>query len=126
VERDVLPRGELVGGAYRIDGSLGRGGMGAVLRATDLRAGRQVALKVLLEGGASRAARFAREAELVARLDAVPGVVRVHARGEYRGLPWFAMELVEGEDLQRRLARGRLPVGEALELVERLARTLAE
>jgi hypothetical protein len=126
VERDVLPRGELVGGAYRVDGPLGRGGMGAVLRATDLRAGRQVALKVLLDGGASRAARFAREAELVARLDAVPGVVRVHARGEHRGLPWFAMELVEGEDLAQRLTRGRLPVREALELVERLARTLAE
>ncbi len=124
VVRDLFPPGELVDGRYRIEGPLGQGGMGAVYRARDVQAGRDVALKVLLTAEGTRVQRFEREAVLLARLDRVPGVVHVHARGEHRGLSWLAMDLVEGHDLERPLSRGPLPVDDALALVESVARTV--
>jgi hypothetical protein len=123
--------GTLVGGAFRIESVLGAGAMGGVFRALDVHTGRPVALKVMLPntGSTTRLQRFEREAQVLAGLD-VPGVVRIHASGAHEvqagsPLQWFAMELVEGEDLDRRLARGPLPVREATELLEAVARTLA-
>ncbi len=118
--------GELVGGAYRVVATIGQGGMGTVYRAVDVASGRQVALKLMLPHLVTpvRMARFAREAEVTARLDRLGGIVRVFASGVHRGAPYFAMELVEGEDLEALLERGPLPVERAVGLVERIARTM--
>jgi hypothetical protein len=94
---------------YQLGARLGGGGMGTVYRATDA-AGRAVAVKFLspaLAGTPELVARFAREVKLLAGLDH-PAIVRVLDQGEEAGVPWFAMELVEGEDLRARLLRGPL------------------
>jgi eukaryotic-like serine/threonine-protein kinase len=83
-------------GEYEVLGTLGRGGMGVVYRARERKTGRDVALKILLEGGGvNRLARFKREGELTAAFNH-PGIVRVHAAGELEGRPFLAYELVEG------------------------------
>ena len=123
----LLTSGEVVGGCWRVDAPLGQGGMGGVFQVTDLRTGRAAALKIMLPGGAARArqARFAREAQVLARITH-PGVVRVHASGEHRGMPWFVMELLEGQDLERLVARaGPLEPSAAAALVEQAARAVA-
>ncbi len=88
-------------GDFRILASIGEGGMGLVVRAEQISLGREVALKLvrperLFFPGARE--RFRREIEAVARLKH-PGIVPVYAVGEERGLPYFAMELVEGRSL---------------------------
>ena len=83
-------------GPFRILGLIGSGGMGAVYRALDPAAGREVAIKVLsgrLEG--AQRERFTREGEVTARLEH-PGIVRVHSAGEVDGLPFLAYELIAG------------------------------
>lgn len=92
---------------------LGEGGMGLVYRAEQASLEREVALKLVRPESlafASTRARFRREVEAVARLGH-PGIVQVHAVGEERGIPYFAMELVEGCSLAELLAhlRGRDP-----------------
>jgi len=98
----------LPGTRYRIERELGRGGMGVVYEATHADLGRKVALKVLdreLSGGEARA-RFVAEARAVARI-AHDGLVRLHEFGfTSDGHPFYAMELVQGEPLDRRLAEG--------------------
>jgi WD40 repeat protein len=108
---------------YEIEGVLGRGGMGVVYRARDLALQRTVALKLILAGGQAGAPerqRFQAEAEAVARLQH-PNVVQIHAVGEHGGVPYCALELVEGGSLAHRLAAGSLPAAEAAGLVEALA-----
>jgi serine/threonine-protein kinase len=102
----------LPGTRYRIEHELGRGAMGVVYEATHTDLGRRVALKVLdceLSGGEARS-RFVAEARAVARIDH-EGLVRLHEFGfTSEGRPFYAMELVEGEPLDRRLAtRGAYP-----------------
>ncbi|MGE0710765.1 MAG: WD40 repeat domain-containing serine/threonine protein kinase [Planctomycetota bacterium] len=81
---------------YELGEELGRGGMGVVLRARDLEAGREVALKLLLaQPDARRRARFQREGALAAALRH-PGIVAVHSAGEAAGLPYLVYELVPG------------------------------
>jgi serine/threonine-protein kinase len=88
-------------GPYICVGLLGRGGFGAVHRAWDRRLGRWVALKVLAQAGGREAAeRFRREAQLAASLSH-PGIAHVYEVGEHEGRLWFAMQLVEGESLDR-------------------------
>ncbi|MFN3243706.1 MAG: protein kinase domain-containing protein [Planctomycetota bacterium] len=88
-------------GPYELQARLGQGGMGAVYEGVDASLGRRVAVKVvrpdLLALGGARE-RFRREVEAVARLSH-PGIVPVYQVGEDDGLPWFAMELVDGESL---------------------------
>ena len=99
---DELP----VFGDYRVTRELGRGGMGIVYEASQRSLGRRVAVKVLGVDSApspSQIARFRREALVLARLDH-PHVVRVFDVGETAGQHWLAMDLVEGESLDRRLA----------------------
>jgi serine/threonine-protein kinase len=99
-------------GVYEIRSSLGAGGMGEVYRAHDPRLGREVALKILPPGVAARPdrlARFEREARAVAALSH-PNIVTIHSIEEADGLRFLTMELVEGESLDRLLARGPLSV----------------
>ena len=109
-------------GAYRIDGELGRGGMGEVYRARDCTLERDVAIKVLprdLADDRERRARFEREARLLASLNH-PNVATVHgfetAPVDGREVLFLVMELVEGADLATRLQRGPLQLHDALDI----------
>jgi Tol biopolymer transport system component len=113
---------------YRISAALGAGGMGEVYRATDTKLGREVAIKVLppeVAQDPERLARFEREAKLLAALNH-PNIAAIYGLEEADGKPFLALELVEGEDLKERLARGAIPVDEALEIAEQIAEALEE
>ncbi len=108
---------------YEVVRELGRGGMGVVYEARDLALNRTVALKMVLAGGHARAAelaRFLHEAEAVARLDH-PHVVRVFALGNHDGLPFFAMEYVDGGSLADAVRGGPLPPADAARYVAQVA-----
>lgn len=114
-------------GTYRIERELGRGGMGVVWLAHDPRLDRQVAIKVLIDElatDASLLSRFEREAKIVASLNH-PGIAAVYALEEHDGQRLLVMEYVAGETLAKRLARGRLPLDQALAIAERIAAALA-
>jgi serine/threonine protein kinase len=115
---ESLLTGRLLADRYRIEEVIGRGGMGAVYRAIDERLGRQVAVKVItLSGGADPEARerlrqrFLREARAAAGLPHHPNVVPVYDYGTdpTLGLDFLVMELLRGEDLATRIARGGSP-----------------
>jgi Tol biopolymer transport system component len=111
---------------YRITAALGVGGMGEVYRATDASLGRDVAIKVLppeVAQDPERLNRFQREAHLLASLNH-PNIGAIYGLEEADGKPFLALELVEGEDLKGRLARGPIPVDEALEIAEQIAEAL--
>ncbi len=120
--------GTVVDARYRIVGLLGRGGMGEVYRADDLKLGEPVALKFLpetLTHDGAALARFHREVR-TARQITHRSVVRVHDIGEVDGVPFISMEYVDGEDLASLLIRiGRLPQDKALELTRQLCAGLA-
>lgn len=107
---------------------LGKGGMGEVYRADDLRLGQPVALKFLPEkvtGDPGRLARFRHEVAS-ARKVSHPHVCRVYDLGEHDGQPFLAMEYIDGEDLAALLRRiGRLPEDKGLELARQLCAALA-
>ena len=108
---------------YRLTHKLGEGGMGVVWRATDTTLGRDVAVKVLpphFAADAERLARFDREARVLASLNH-PHIAGIYGIHQANGVSFLAMELVDGEDLAARLARGPLPLDEAL----RVARDVA-
>jgi serine/threonine protein kinase len=110
-------------GPYRITAALGRGAMGEVFRALDTELEREVAIKVLprrLADDAERLARFEREAKLLASL-AHPNVAVVHGLLELDGARALAMELVEGESLENRLAGSLVPLEEAVAIALQLA-----
>jgi eukaryotic-like serine/threonine-protein kinase len=120
----MLSAGEVVGG-FVIRGPLGRGGMGAVYRAWDSSARREVALKLCDVGSDSEGLlRFKREAEIAARVDAQGGVVRVHARGVHEGTPFLVLELIEGRDLDQELRAGPIAPSRLARIVEEVARAL--
>src|SRR5262245_9018284 len=116
--------GTVLAGRYRIVSFLGRGGMGEVYRADDLRLGEPVALKFLsrdLAADASMRARFDGEVRM-ARTVAHPNVCRVYDIGEADGRAFLTMEYVDGEDLASLLRRiGRLPGTKAVEIARQLA-----
>jgi tRNA A-37 threonylcarbamoyl transferase component Bud32 len=107
---------EALGGAYTIEGEIGRGGMGVVYRARDERLQRRVAIKVLppeLAFQQDIRERFTREAQTAARLSH-PHIVPIHTVGEAQGLVYFVMGYVDGESVAARIRRkGQLPVEEA-------------
>ncbi len=108
---------------YEIEALIGRGGMGVVHRARQLGLDRRVALKTIAAGRDASPhliERFHREFEAVASLNH-PAIVPIHDVGVRDGVPFYAMELLEGGSLADRLAAGPLPIAEAVALVERLA-----
>jgi eukaryotic-like serine/threonine-protein kinase len=113
---------------YEILGELGRGGMGVVYRARQVRLNRPCVLKMILGGahaGTEAVARFLAEAEAVASLQHA-NIVQIHHIGETGGLPFFELEYVPGGSLDRRLNGTPWPAKRAAELVEPLARGVAE
>ena len=111
---------------YVILSELGQGGMGVVYRARQSALNREVAIKTLLRGGASRAAlaRFWGEAEAMAAVRH-PNVVQIFEMGDHAGCPFMAMELVTGGSLSDRLGGPRMSPRAAAELVEKVARGVA-
>ncbi len=99
---------------YEVVSSLGVGGMGEVYRARDTKLGREVAIKLLLEEvsqDAERLARFDREARVLASLNH-PNITTLHGFEKEGDTSFLVMELVEGETLAERLARGPLSLDE--------------
>jgi serine/threonine protein kinase len=108
---------------YEVLGELGRGGMGVVYKARQLKLNRVVALKMSLAGehaDPELLARFKREAEAVARLQH-PNIVPIFEVGEHQRQHYFSMALVEGGSLTQRVREGPLPPREAAELVRQVA-----
>jgi serine/threonine-protein kinase len=113
-------------GVYEIVAQIGEGGMGQVYRATDTALGRQVAIKILPEAFASdpeRLARFEREAKTLASLNH-PHIAAIYAIEKSTGQHALVMELVEGDDLSQRIARGAMPIDEALPIAKQIAEAL--
>ena len=120
MSKEVSPvrPGEIVGGKYRVDRTLGAGGMGIVVAATQIELDRPVALKFLLPKVLERpglVTRFSREARAAAKLES-EHVARVLDVGTLEGgAPYIVMEYLEGEDLASVVAsRGALPCDQAV------------
>ncbi|HTK78339.1 MAG TPA: serine/threonine-protein kinase [Gemmataceae bacterium] len=112
---------------YEILGILGRGGMGVVYKAKHLKLKRTVALKMVLAGGhasESDLARFYIEAEAVAQLQH-PNIVQVFEISEQNGLPFFALEYVDGGSLSKKLDGKPQPPRDAARMVQTLAEAMA-
>jgi serine/threonine-protein kinase len=113
-------------GVYEIVSAIGAGGMGEVYRAVDTNLGRDVAIKVLPEAFAhdpERLARFEREAKTLASLNH-PNIAIIHGLEKSQGMYALVMELVEGEELSQRIARGPIPLDEALPIAKQIAEAL--
>ena len=111
---------------YRLIEKIGEGGMGVVWRAEDTTLGREAAIKVLPETfatDAERLERFQREAKLLASLNH-PNIAGIFGAHEHDGVRFLAMELVAGEDLSERIARGPLPIDDALSIARQIAEAL--
>src|SRR5438552_8860347 len=114
-------------GHDKISKRIGTGGMGDVYLATDMTAGRKAALKLLPErftGDAERLKRFQQEAHAVVGLNH-PNILTIYEIGEDHSTHYIASELIEGETLRQRLMRGRIEVGEAVDIAIQVASALA-
>lgn len=116
-------------GPYRLLDLIGRGGMGEIWRAEDVRLGRKVAVKLLpsrLAGSPVSNARFLQEARAASALEH-PNICSIYEVGETPGHElYLVMPCYKGESLQDRIARGPLPVSEVLDLARQVARGLSE
>jgi serine/threonine protein kinase len=113
-------------GAHEVISSLGAGGMGEVYRARDTKLGRDVALKILPDTFASdpeRLARFEREAKMLASLNH-PHIAQIYGFEQSGSTAALVIELVEGEDLSQRIARGPIQLVEALTLAKQIAEAI--
>ena len=113
-------------GPYVILARLGEGGMGAVYRARDTKLGREVAIKVLLPAVANdpeRLARFQREAKTLASLNH-PHIGGIYGLEDAEGVTALVLELVEGPTLADRIAKGAIPLDEALPIARQIAEAL--
>src|SRR6266516_3072645 len=114
-------------GHYKISKRIGTGGMGDVYLATDITAGRKAALKLLptrFTGDAERLKRFEQEAHALVGLNH-PNILTVYEIGEDHSTHYIASELIEGETLRQRLARGRMELSEAVDVAIQVASALA-
>ncbi len=126
-KRASFAPGTLIGGKYRVERALGRGGRGVVVLARDETLDRRVAIKVLLRAGASDEARFLREVRAVAKLTSehVARILEVGALGD--GTPYLVMEYASGSDRARVLHdRGRLAPSLAVYYALQVGEVLAE
>jgi serine/threonine protein kinase len=130
---NIIEKGQaglLVGetiGHYKISESIGTGGMGEVYLATDIVAGRKAALKLLplrFTGDAERLKRFQQEERAVVGLNH-PNILTVYEIGEDHSVHYIASELIEGETLRDRLARGPMQLNEALDVAIQVTGALA-
>jgi eukaryotic-like serine/threonine-protein kinase len=126
----ISPAGALLTGrrigVFEVQGLLGVGGMGEVYRARDLRLGREVAIKILpraFKDDPDRLARFEREARTLASLNH-PHIGTIYGLEDADDLIALVMELVEGDDLSQSIARGAIPIGEALSIARQIADAL--
>jgi serine/threonine-protein kinase len=105
-------------GHYRVEALIGCGGMGEVYRATDVRLDRTVALKILpshLRSSTELQSRFQREARAISQLTH-PHICTLHDVGQENGVDFLVMELLEGDLLAARLARGPIPIDQSLRI----------
>jgi len=112
--------------SYEVIEKIGAGGMGEVFRARDTKLGRDVALKILPESFVhddERLARFDREARVLASLNH-PNIAAIYGLEDADSKKILVLELVDGEDLSKRLARGPLPVDDAVEFARQIAEAL--
>ncbi len=127
----TLKAGDVLGTSYVIDRELGRGGMGVVYRATDRTLGREVAIKVMrpdrwaLLAQAELRTLFDREARATAKLKHPSIVTAYYAGQDDSGMLFLVLELLRGESLNARLARGPLAIDEAVGIVEEVADAVA-
>jgi len=122
----ALAVGRTVNATYEILGELGRGGMGVVYKARQLRLNRMVALKMILAGshaGVEQLARFRAEAETLAPLQHT-NIVQVYEVGELDGHPYFSLEYVEGGSLAEKLGGMPQAARQTAALLEQLARAM--
>jgi serine/threonine-protein kinase len=128
IDHGRFPPGTLLGGRYRIVGKLGKGGMGEVFRADDLKLGQPVALKFLpaeVDDDPARLTQLHTEVRM-ARQVSHPNVCRVYDIDEVDGHTFLSMEYVDGEDLSSLLKRiGRFPEDRALEIARQVCAGLA-
>jgi serine/threonine-protein kinase len=121
----ALSIGARIGG-YQIQSAIGAGGMGEVYRARDTTLGRDVALKCLPESFShdqERVARFRREAQVLASLNH-PHIGSIYGLEQAEGQQFLVLELVDGETLASRIARGPLALDEALGIARQIADAL--
>ncbi|MHC4992627.1 MAG: protein kinase domain-containing protein, partial [Planctomycetota bacterium] len=113
-------------GSYRVDREIGRGGMGVVYLARDMKLEREAAIKCLppeVAGDVDRLARFEREAKTLASLNH-PNIASIYGLEEVDGERYIILEYVEGETLEERLRSGALPVDEALTMAIQIAEAI--
>ena len=113
-------------GHYDLTALIGEGGMGQVWQATDTQLNRQVALKILPDAFADdpdRLARFTREAQILASLNH-PNIAAIYGIEEAEGTRALVLELVEGPTLADRIAKGPIPLDEALPIAKQIAEAL--
>ena len=125
-QESAMTPGQLVG-SYRLVSLIGRGGMGEIYLAEDVRLGRKVALKFLPESysnDAERLSRFEREARAASALNH-PNILTVYEVGQFEGRQFIATEYVEGETLRQRQLIERLKLNEVLELALQVTAALA-
>ena len=113
-------------GHYDVTALLGEGGMGQVWQATDTQLNRQVALKIIPDafaGDPGRFGRFTREAQILAKLNH-PNIAAIYGIEESEGTRALVLELVEGPTLADRIAKGPIPLDEALPIAKQIAEAL--
>ena len=113
-------------GSHEIIDLLGKGGMGEVYRARDTKLKREVAIKILPEDfsrDADRVSRFQREVEVLASLNH-PNIAGIYDLQEANSYPYLVLELIEGKTLADRIARGAIPVEDALKIAKSICKAL--